>query len=77
MTARALLAVIGFYRRCVSPFKGPTCRYTPTCSEYAAQAISAWGPLRGSILAWRRIMRCHPAGGCGTDPVPMPPGDNG
>ncbi len=45
------------------------CRYTPTCSEYAIDAIQSYGPFRGSILAFKRILRCNPLGGCGYDPV--------
>lgn len=59
-----------FYRRCISPMKPPTCRFTPTCSEYAIQALRKYGPFRGSWLAVRRILRCHPWGGSGYDPVP-------
>ena len=59
-----------FYRRCISPMKPPTCRFTPTCSEYAIQALRKHGPFRGSWLAVRRILRCHPWGGSGYDPVP-------
>lgn len=59
-----------FYRRCISPMKPPTCRFMPTCSEYAIQALRKHGPFRGSWLAVRRILRCHPWGGSGYDPVP-------
>ena len=59
-----------FYRRCISPMKPPTCRFTPTCSEYAIQALRKHGPFRGAWLAARRILRCHPWGGSGYDPVP-------
>lgn len=59
-----------FYRRCISPMKPPTCRFTPTCSEYAIEALRKHGPFRGSWLAVRRILRCHPWGGSGYDPVP-------
>ena len=62
--------LIHFYRRCISPFTAPTCRFQPTCSEYAEQAVAQHGNLRGSWLALRRILRCHPWGGCGYDPVP-------
>lgn len=59
-----------FYRRCISPMKPPTCRFTPTCSEYAIEALRKHGPFRGSWLAVCRILRCHPWGGSGYDPVP-------
>ena len=65
-----LLLPIYFYRSCTSPLTPPSCRYTPTCSEYAIQALRRHGPLRGSWLAIRRILRCHPWGGSGYDPVP-------
>ena len=61
---------IVFYQRCISPFTPPTCRFTPTCSEYARQAIMKHGPLRGTWLALRRLLKCHPWGGSGYDPVP-------
>ncbi len=65
-----LLLPIRFYRTCVSPFLPATCRYVPTCSEYAMQAITKHGPLLGTWLALKRILRCHPWGGSGYDPVP-------
>lgn len=65
-----LLGLVYFYRYCISPLKPPTCRYTPTCSEYAILAIKKHGPLKGAYLATRRILRCHPWGGHGYDPVP-------
>lgn len=70
-----LLAVRG-YRLVGSPLKyslfgpGARCRYTPTCSAYAAEALARHGALAGSALALRRLCRCHPWGGCGPDPVP-------
>ena len=60
-----LIAPIRFYRAYISPFTPPTCRYTPTCSQYAIEAIRKHGPFRGSWL-----LRCHPWGGSGYDPVP-------
>ncbi|MDR2119424.1 MAG: membrane protein insertion efficiency factor YidD [Tannerella sp.] len=65
-----LLIPVYFYKYCISPLKPATCRYTPTCSEYAVQALKKHGPLKGLWLAIRRICRCHPWGGCGHDPVP-------
>lgn len=65
-----LLIPVYFYQRCISPFTPPACRYTPTCSEYARQALIKHGPVRGLWLAVKRILRCHPWGGSGYDPVP-------
>ncbi len=61
---------IRFYQLCISPLTPPSCRYTPTCSTYAIEALRRHGPVRGSWLALRRILRCHPWGGSGYDPVP-------
>ena len=68
--ARVLLTVIRVYRRWISPLTPPTCRFTPTCSSYAEEAVHAHGALRGGWLALRRLLRCHPFGGSGYDPVP-------
>lgn len=70
MLARLLLLVIRGYQVGVSPFLPPACRFTPTCSAYAAEAIRRHGAGRGSWLALRRLLRCHPWGGSGYDPVP-------
>ena len=70
MVARALIAIIGFYRLAISPLLPAACRYTPTCSDYAQQALRKYGALKGSWLAARRLLRCHPWGGHGYDPVP-------
>ena len=65
------ILLIKFYQVCISPLKGgPTCRFTPTCSQYALEAIRKYGPFKGGWLALRRILRCHPWGGSGYDPVP-------
>ncbi len=61
---------IRVYQWTISPLIGPACRYMPSCSEYAFEAIHTHGPLRGSWLAARRLCRCHPWGGDGYDPVP-------
>jgi len=65
-----LLFLIRVYRKMISPALPPSCRYHPTCSAYAAEAIGRYGALKGGYLAFRRIMRCHPWGGSGIDPVP-------
>jgi len=70
LATRVLLCAIRAYQLTLSPWLGRQCRFEPTCSVYAAQAIAAHGPLRGSWLAMRRIGRCHPWGGSGYDPVP-------
>ncbi len=65
-----LLLPIRFYRAYISPLKPPSCRFTPTCSQYAMEAIMKHGPFKGLYLSVRRILRCHPWGGHGYDPVP-------
>ena len=72
-----LLALISFYRIALSPWLGRRCRYEPTCSAYAAEAIVVHGACRGVVLAARRLGRCHPWGGMGYDPVPAPRGRGG
>lgn len=70
MLARILIGLIRFYQNAVSPWTPPSCRYTPTCSSYAHQAIEKHGAAAGSWLALKRLLRCHPWGGYGYDPVP-------
>lgn len=65
-----LLIPIYFYRYSISPMLPRACRYTPTCSEYAIEAIKKYGPFKGFWLGVKRISRCHPWGGHGYDPVP-------
>ena len=65
-----LLIPILFYQRCISPLTPPSCRFTPTCSQYAKEAIIKHGPIKGLGLAIWRILRCNPWGGSGYDPVP-------
>lgn len=67
---RLLLALIAFYRSAISPHLPPSCRYTPTCSQYAMQAIQEYGALRGGWMAFKRILRCNPFHPGGYDPVP-------
>ena len=67
-----LRAVMTIYRYGVSPFTPLSCRYLPTCSAYAEEAVVLHGPWRGSWLALKRLSRCHPLGGNGYDPVPLP-----
>ncbi|HXL59018.1 MAG TPA: membrane protein insertion efficiency factor YidD [Chitinophagaceae bacterium] len=64
------ILLIKFYQYVISPAIGPKCRFTPTCSQYAIQALKKYGLLKGSWLAVKRISRCRPGGGSGYDPVP-------
>ena len=68
---RVLLAVVRFYRVAISPLFAPRCRFLPSCSEYAVQAIERHGALAGGCLAMRRIARCHPFNAGGIDEVPQ------
>ncbi len=70
MFAKSMIAVVRFYRSVISPWTPPSCRFTPTCSAYAVEAIEKHGSARGGWLALRRIGRCRPWGGQGFDPVP-------
>ncbi len=65
-----LLGIIQAYRRFISPFFPPTCRFQPTCSQYALEAIASYGTIQGSWLTIKRILRCHPFHPGGYDPVP-------
>lgn len=65
-----LLALIGGYRRLVSPLLPPACRFYPSCSAYAAEAVRRHGAVRGSLLTVKRLARCHPLCEGGVDPVP-------
>jgi putative membrane protein insertion efficiency factor len=69
---RAVLVVLRFYKGQISPALPPACRYTPTCSEYAIEAVERYGALRGSLLAARRVLSCNPFARGGYDPVPQP-----
>lgn len=70
MAVWVLTLPILFYRSCISPLTPPSCRFTPTCSQYALEALRRHGAIKGSWLAIKRILRCHPWGGSGYDPVP-------
>ncbi len=70
LITKLLILPIRGYQRFISPLTPPVCRFTPTCSNYAIQAIQKHGPLRGTWLAIKRIARCNPWGGSGYDPVP-------
>jgi hypothetical protein len=70
LLAWPLLGLVWFYRNGISPLIGVHCRYQPSCSEYAADALRRYGAFKGGYLAVRRIGRCHPWGGSGYDPVP-------
>jgi len=67
---RLLIAPIHFYQHFISPLTPPSCRFTPTCSQYAVEAIRKHGPIKGLLLAIWRILRCNPWGGSGYDTVP-------
>lgn len=67
---KVLIGCIRFYRKYISPCKSPCCIYIPTCSEYALEALEKYGAIKGSYLAVRRILRCHPFHKGGYDPVP-------
>lgn len=70
VTIFPFVLLVNFYRYCISPLTPPSCRYTPTCSTYALQALRKYGLLKGGYLAAKRILSCHPWGGSGYDPVP-------
>ena len=68
--AHVMIAVATLYRWLLSPMLGTNCRYCPSCSEYAIEALRRHGAVLGTWVALRRLLRCHPWGGCGCDPVP-------
>jgi putative membrane protein insertion efficiency factor len=72
MTAKLLIALVRCYQLTLSPFVGGACRFLPSCSSYAIEAIRVHGAWRGSALALRRLSRCHPLARAGYDPVPAP-----
>jgi putative membrane protein insertion efficiency factor len=65
------LALLRFYKRWISPSFPPSCRFVPTCSEYAMEAVERYGALRGGLMSARRLLRCHPFAQGGLDPVVM------
>ena len=67
---KVFLLPVYFYRTCISPFTPPSCRFTPTCSQYMVEAVLKYGIFKGIWLGIKRILRCHPWGGSGYDPVP-------
>lgn len=68
--ALPFILLIRFYQNCISPLTPPSCRYTPTCSQYGLEALRKYGIIKGGWLTLKRVMRCHPWGGSGYDPVP-------
>jgi len=75
--AVAIRTAIRSYQLVVSPVLGPSCRFEPTCSHYATEAVALHGARHGLLLAARRLLRCHPWGGSGYDPVPPRPDPRG
>ncbi len=71
IAARLLILVVRFYQLAISPWLGPSCRHIPTCSNYTIEAIREWGFFKGGWLGFRRVLRCHPWGTSGYDPVPL------
>lgn len=70
LLSKVFILLINFYRHCISPLTPPSCRFTPTCSQYALEAIKKYGPFKGGLLAIKRILKCNPWGPSGYDPVP-------
>ena len=70
MLKKIAIAFVRFYQLAIRPILPNSCRYTPSCSQYAIEAINKYGALKGSWLGLKRILRCHPWGGHGYDPVP-------
>ncbi len=70
MGKKIIILLIRGYQLYISPLSGPHCRYTPTCSQYALEAVKKYGVIKGAFLACRRILRCHPFARGGYDPVP-------
>ena len=70
LVIKILILPIKFYKYAISPHLPPTCRFTPSCSQYAMEALKKHGAIKGTILTIKRLLRCHPWGGSGYDPVP-------
>lgn len=70
MVKKIIILLIRGYQIYISPLSGPHCRYTPTCSQYALEAVEKYGVVKGGFLACKRILRCHPFARGGYDPVP-------
>jgi len=68
--SKILIGIIRFYQYAISPYLPPSCRYTPTCSEYGVEALKKHGPFKGGWLTIKRVASCNPWGGSGYDPVP-------
>lgn len=68
--ALPFIALVRFYQICISPLTPAACRFTPTCSQYALEALKKYGAIKGGWLTVKRILKCHPWGGSGYDPVP-------
>ena len=69
LISKGLIEIIRFYQKFISPLKGPTCRFYPTCSTYSIEAIKKYGPIKGSYLSLIRILKCHPFHPGGYDPL--------
>ena len=70
MLKNLMILLIKFYQKCISPFLPKMCRFTPSCSQYFIEALQIHGVVKGSWLGVKRLLRCHPWGGSGYDPVP-------
>ena len=70
MVKKIIIKSIRGYQKYISPLSGPHCRYVPTCSAYALEAVEKYGTIKGGFLAAKRILRCHPFAAGGYDPVP-------
>ncbi len=75
LPGKFLILLVRFYQAAISPWLGPSCRHIPSCSHYMIEAIREWGAVKGTWLGIRRLLRCHPWGTSGHDPVPKR-GDN-